>query len=88
VNYNTIARVYLDLHQDGVIFAARAGHLCRRGADDKQVARARYEKLQAMVRSVFGEGQQAGLRSGEIGAAFEQSWRNGARRMVYRRDRR
>jgi len=79
VNYNTIARVYLDLHRDGVISTQRGrGTFVAGVPDDKQVARARCEKLRAMVRSVFDEASRLGYAPGEIGAAFEQElaqWR-------------
>lgn len=79
VNYNTIARVYLDLHRDGVISTQRGrGTFVAGVPDELQVARARYEKLRAIVRSAFEEAHRLGYAAGEIGPVFGEElaqWR-------------
>ena len=56
VNYNTIARVYLDLDRDGVISTQRGrGTFVAGVPDEEQIAQQRQEKLQAIVRSAMDE---------------------------------
>ena len=79
VNYNTIARVYLDLGRDGVIATQRGRRTLVAGVlDEERVARVRQEKLQAIVRSAIGEARALGYAPDETGMVFEEElahWR-------------
>jgi GntR family transcriptional regulator len=79
VNYNTIARIYLDLDRDGVISTQRGrGTFVAGVPDEKQVARMRRGKLQAIVRSALDEARTLGYAPDEIAGAFEEElarWR-------------
>jgi GntR family transcriptional regulator len=79
VNYNTVARVYLDLDRDGVISTQRGRGTFVAGApDEEQVARGRYEKLRAIVRSALDEASRLGYAADEIAPAFQEElaqWR-------------
>ena len=67
VNYNTIARVYLDLDRDGIILTQRGRGTFVAGApDEEQIARKRHEKLIAIVRSALDEARLLGYEPGEI----------------------
>jgi GntR family transcriptional regulator len=80
VNYNTIARIYLDLDRDGVISTQRGRGTFVAGVPDKdQMAQVRREKLDAIVRSALDEAHTLGYTPAEISAAFEAElaqWRN------------
>ena len=84
VNYNTIARIYLDLDRDGVISTQRGrGTFVAGVPDEGQMAQVRREKLEAIVRSALDEAHTLGYTPAEITAAFEEElarWRdkNGA----------
>jgi GntR family transcriptional regulator len=79
VNYNTIARVYLDLDRDGVISTQRGrGTFVAGVPDEEQVARMRQAKLRAIVRSALEEARLLGYSPGEIATVFETAlaqWR-------------
>jgi GntR family transcriptional regulator len=79
VNYNTIARVYLDLDRDGVISTQRGrGTFVAGVPDEEQMARVRQAKLNSIVRSALDEAQALGYAPGEIATAFEDElsrWR-------------
>jgi GntR family transcriptional regulator len=79
VNYNTIARAYLELDRDGVISTQRGrGTFVAGVPDEKQMARKRHRKLHTVVRSALDEAQMLGYEPGEIAEAFEQEladWR-------------
>jgi GntR family transcriptional regulator len=79
VNYNTIARVYLDLDRDGVISTQRGrGTFVAGVPDEEQMALVRQEQLQAIVRSALDEAHTLGYTSGEIATVFEDElahWR-------------
>jgi GntR family transcriptional regulator len=79
VNYNTIARVYLDLDHDGVISTQRGrGTFVAGVPDDKEMAKMREEKLEAIVRSALDEARSLGYSPDEIAATFEgglRRWR-------------
>ncbi len=73
VNYNTIARVYLDLGRDGIVSTQRGqGTFVAGVPDEEQMARMRQEKLQAIVRSALDEARTLGYAPGEIAAVFEE----------------
>ena len=84
VNYNTIARVYLDLDRDGVISTQRGrGTFVAGVPDEAQMAQVRQAKLRAIVRSALEEARLLGYSPGEIATVFEAAlaqWRkkNGA----------
>ena len=72
VNYNTIARIYLDLDRDGIISTQRGrGTFVAGVPDEGQMARARQGKLQAIVRSALDEARALGYGPGEIAEVFE-----------------
>ena len=77
VNYNTIARVYLDLGRDGVITTYRGRGTYVADIDDEDVlVRMRQEKLQAIVRSALDKARMLGYASEEVSAAFEDQLTN------------
>ena len=72
VNYNTIARIYLDLDRDGVISTQRGrGTFVTGVPGGEQVARMRREKLQAIVRGALDEARTLGYAPDEIASVFE-----------------
>jgi GntR family transcriptional regulator len=79
VNYNTIARVYLDLDHDGVISTQRGrGTFVAGVPDEEEMAKMRDEKLEAIVRSALEEARSLGYSPDEIAATFEgglRRWR-------------
>lgn len=79
VNYNTIARVYLDLDRDNVILTQRGrGTFVAGVPDEAQMARMRQGKLQAIVDSALEEARTLGYAPGEIAGVFEEGlarWR-------------
>jgi len=73
VNYNTIARIYLDLDRDGVISTQRGrGTFVAGVPNEQQMARTRQEKLQAIVHSALNKARTLGYALGEIITVFEQ----------------
>jgi GntR family transcriptional regulator len=73
VNYNTIARVYLDLDRDGIISTQRGrGTFVAGVPDEEQIAQQRQEKLQAIVRSALDEAGALGYKPGEIAVVFSE----------------
>jgi GntR family transcriptional regulator len=73
VNYNTIARAYLELDHDGVISTQRGrGTFVTGVPDEKQMARKRRRKLHAVVRSALDEAHMLGYEPAEIAEAFEE----------------
>jgi GntR family transcriptional regulator len=79
VNYNTIARIYLDLDRDGVISTQRGRGTFVAGVPDKeQMNRMRRGKLQAIVRSALDEARTLGYTPDEVTGVFEEEsarWR-------------
>jgi GntR family transcriptional regulator len=79
VNYNTVARVYLDLDRDGIISTQRGrGTFVAGTPDARQMARVRRRKLQAIVHSALDEARKLGYAPGEIAGVFEEGlarWR-------------
>jgi GntR family transcriptional regulator len=81
VNYNTIARVYLDLDRAGIVSTQRGrGTFVAGMPDAEQMMRTRQEKLQVVVRSALDEVRKLGYAPGEVTDVFEQElarWREG-----------
>lgn len=79
VNYNTIARVYLDLDRDGIISTQRGrGTFVAGTPNAEQMARVRRGKLQAIVHSALDEARTLGYAPSEIAGVFEEElarWR-------------
>lgn len=72
VNYNTIARAYLDLDREGVISTQQGRGTFVAGVPDaRQMARLRQEKLEAIVRAALDEARTLGYTPDEIAAVFE-----------------
>ncbi len=80
VNYNTIARIYLDLDRDGVISTQRGrGTFVAGVPDEGQITRKREEKLRAILRSVLDEARVLGYAATEVAAVFQEElarWRD------------
>ncbi len=73
VNYNTVARVYLDLDRDGVITTQRGrGTFVAGGSSEAEMARLRQEKLQTILRGALEESQRLGYSPDEVAAAFHR----------------
>jgi len=79
VNYNTIARAYLELDHDGVISTQRGrGTFVAGVPDEDQMERKRHKKLHAVVRSALDEARLLGYEPREIAEAFDEelaAWR-------------
>ncbi len=74
VNYNTIARVYLDLDRDGIISTQRGrGTFVAGKPNEEQMERARQEKLLAIVRAALDEAHTLGYTRDEVARAFEMA---------------
>jgi len=73
VNYNTIARAYLDLDREGLISTQQGRGTFVAGVPDaEQMARLRQEKLEAIVRTALDEARTLGYTPDEIAAVFEE----------------
>ena len=71
VNYNTIARIYLDLDRDGVISTQRGrGTFVAGVPNEDEMARVRQEKLQAIVCAAVEEARTLGYAPDEIEGVF------------------
>ena len=72
VNYNTVARAYLDLDRDGIITTQRGrGTFVTGVPDEAEMNRLRVDKLHSVVRSVLKEAHHLGYTQEEIAAAFQ-----------------
>ncbi len=72
VNYNTIARAYLDLDREGIISTQQGRGTFVAGVPDaEQIARLRQEKLEAIVHAALDEARTLGYAPDEIAAVFE-----------------
>jgi len=72
VNYNTVARAYLDLDRDGVITTQRGrGTFVAAGPNGETMARLREEKLRNVLRSSLEEAERLGYASDEVITAFQ-----------------
>lgn len=73
VNYNTVARAYLELDRDGIISTQRGrGTFVAEISDEEQRAAKRAEKLHAVVRSAIDEARRLGYEPREIARAFAE----------------
>lgn len=73
VNYNTVARAYLDLDREGVISTQQGrGTFVVGTPNAEQMARLRQEKLEAIVRAALDEARRLGYTPDEIAAVFEE----------------
>jgi GntR family transcriptional regulator len=71
VNYNTIARIYLDLDRDGVISTQRGrGTFVAGVPNGDEMARMRQEKLRAIVCAALEEARTLGYAPDEIAGVF------------------
>lgn len=73
VNYNTVARAYLNLDRDGVITTQRGrGTFVAGQPDEQQMIRLREEKLRAVLRAALDEARHLGYTPDEVAAAFHR----------------
>lgn len=73
VNYNTVARAYLDLDRDGVISTQRGrGTFVAGGSGEEEMARLREEKLRTILRGALEESQHLGYSPDEVAAVFHR----------------
>jgi GntR family transcriptional regulator len=73
VNYNTIARAYLDLDREGVISTQQGRGTFVAGVPDaERMAQVRQEKLEAIVCTALDEARTLGYAPDEIAAVFEE----------------
>jgi len=71
VNYNTVARAYLDLDRDGVITTKRGrGTFVAGTTSHEQMLRLRNRKLQSILTSSLEEASRLGYNTEEIEEAF------------------
>ena len=72
VNYNTIARVYLDLDREGLISTQQGRGTFVAGLPDAAaLARSRQHQLEAIVRAALDEARRLGYAPAEIAAVVE-----------------
>ena len=82
VNYNTVARAYLELERAGVITTQRGRGTFVAGApDEARQAQLRAEKLRALLRAAIDEALRLGYNRDEIAAAFQEEMGRGSTRM-------
>jgi GntR family transcriptional regulator len=73
VNYNTIARAYLDLDREGIISTQQGRGTFVAGVPDaERIAQVRQEKLEAIVHAALDEARTLGYTPEEIRAVFEE----------------
>ncbi len=73
VNYNTVARAYLELERAGIITTQRGrGTFVAGVPDEARQARLREEKLRALLRAAIDEALRLGYNREEIAAAFHE----------------
>lgn len=72
VNYNTVARAYLDLDRDGVITTQRGrGTFVAGVPDEEEMARLRQAQLRGLLRASLDGARQLGYSAEEVAAAFQ-----------------
>jgi GntR family transcriptional regulator len=75
VNYNTVARAYLDLDREGIITTQRGrGTFVTGVPDEAEMSRLRTDKLRSIVRAVLQEARHLGYTQAEIAAAFQHEF--------------
>jgi GntR family transcriptional regulator len=78
VNYNTVARAYLELERAGVITTQRGrGTFVAGVPDEARQAQLRAEKLRAILRAALDEALRLGYNPEEIAAAFQEEMGRG-----------
>ena len=73
INYNTVARAYLDLDHEGVIRTQRGrGTFVAGVPDEEEMAQVREEQLHNILSACLEEAQRLGYTPGEVAAAFQR----------------
>jgi GntR family transcriptional regulator len=73
VNYNTVARAYLDLDRDGVISTQRGrGTFVAGVPDEEEMARMREETLRTILQEALDEVRRLGYGPKEVAAIVQQ----------------
>lgn len=75
INFNTVARAYFLLDQEGIISTQRGrGTFVTGQLNPDQLSRMRQEKLKAIISTAVGEALRLGYSPEEIRQAFEKQW--------------
>ncbi|MGB9870436.1 MAG: GntR family transcriptional regulator [Anaerolineae bacterium] len=78
VNYNTVARAYLELERAGIITTQRGrGTFVAGVPDEARQAQRREEQLRALLRAAIAEALRLGYNEEEIAAAFREEMGRG-----------
>ncbi len=73
VNYNTIARAYMDLDREGVISTRRGkGTFVAGVLDEEQMGRVRQEKLRGIINAALEEARSLGYSFAEVSQAIAE----------------
>jgi GntR family transcriptional regulator len=73
INYNTVARAYLDLDHEGVIRTQRGrGTFVAGVPDEEEMAQVREQQLRSILRASLEEAQRLGYTHDEVAVAFQQ----------------
>ncbi len=73
VNYNTIARAYMDLDREGVISTRRGkGTFVAGVLDEEQMGRVRQEKLRGIINAALEEARSLGYSFTEVSQAIAE----------------
>ncbi len=75
INFNTVARAYSLLDQEGLISTQRGrGTFVTGQLNDDQLNRMRQEKLKAIISTAVGEAVRLGYAPEEIRRVFDEQW--------------
>ena len=75
VNYNTVARAYLDLDRDGIITTQRGRGTFVTGVPDAaEMERLRIVKLRSVIRAALQEARHLGYTAEEVQEAFQHEF--------------